>query len=342
MRCAVWYLIMLPMVACWQRVTFRTGGKIQHLSVKNEGKHIHYFDARDNAIMSIINNSRIQVTRRKFVVDTDIEKWNETIYNMVAYYDPVDEFYRVSDTDFCSASPVKRCLFVSRPYYSLSRLIFAQDGRWTNITTTIEGDRMQRFAILPFHICHVEYYPPHIYIVDSLYTIHILHANGTLVTLTDVHSQSPIIHLHVYSKVVARLKMTIGFMNGTVAQWDLSDRTATPVCHFVTERMLKVYADSRKILIVTDQGDVLVYDPAGTFLHRIRSVCDPDYVTRLYGSATCFIVDGTDDIIVYRQREQDRQKVSGFLAALMKTPVFRIEHLRGNWSADNMVHENPE
>jgi hypothetical protein len=128
--------------------------------------------------------------------------------------------------------------------------------------------------------------------------------------------------------------MTIGFINRTVLQFDVINQTAMHLCCFITENVLKVYADPVKTLVVTDKGDVLVYDNHGRFLHRIRDVCDPDYVTRVYGSESCFMVDGTDGIVAYRQEEK-KVKKSGFLGALMKTPVFNIEHLRGNWSFEN-------
>lgn len=330
-------MIIAPimMVCAWHRTTMPLPrDKIQFLTLKNNGQSLTYFDPKQKCIVSSERNNPTTLTRipLEFVYDIDSEKWNDTIHHMIAYYD-ADE-HHVWNTNFRSKSMIKRCLFLATDH-SLTRLIFTQDGRMVNVTTTMNRHEptITTTTTFPFHIFSVERYNDYIYIIDATYRIHIVDDEGRWITLRELESSTPVVNIHVYSIAKTTLRMTLGYWNRTVSQFDISKDAITHVLTIPTENILKVFADPEKILVVNDRGSILAYDAEGVYQWRVPKACDPNYVTRLHATETSFIVDGTDGIIVYERLVQvQRPGQSVFMINLMKIPRFRMEHLQGNWS----------
>ena len=147
-------LLFLPVIFCWnhlqkvwekgnfKKIGFKEKGPIQFLSLKKGGRCISYYNCIKNEITT--KNSDIEYKiNKKFVVDLDVENWNDTLYNMISFYDVKTNQYKTELTNhltFSSYSRIVRTFLFQHDIDVMLGYILTSNGEIMKINNTIDSN----------------------------------------------------------------------------------------------------------------------------------------------------------------------------------------------------------
>ena len=337
--------------------TVLDSGRIQFLSLKKMGKCISYYniEKREVVIKSATLNQTNLITPKDYVVDVDVELWNENIYNMIAFYDKKLLTYKVETSygvSILSKSPINRCFLYEYSNDTLIGLIVINSGEIHKINRT-STECIHQQVTLPTFVSISEYYSPYLYIVDSYNVIHIFCPRKTKVIFTlDLEYKSPIVHFFVHATLTPHeYHITVGLLDKTVHSFYIHRgviRETSQLTLKMKHEIKKVYCDEYKCMIILENESLVCYDSInGDFWFDKEHICDANYITRFHCSHQSFIVDGTYGLKFYNVKninDDDMSQLndmtkwitntpsSPFLNALMKSPPYHKTHQQGNWS----------
>jgi hypothetical protein len=372
------FLLWLPLISCWnhlqkvwekgnfKKIGFNEKGPIQFLSLKKGGRCISYYNCIKNEITT--KNSDIEYKiNKKFVVDLAVENWNDTLYNMISFYDVKTNQYKTELTNhltFSSYSRIVRTFLFQHDIDVMLGYILTSNGEIMKINNTIDSNTTYTKFNISTSIQQAEYYPPYIYIIDGYNQIYIycIKRDKIIYSFNVDYFNSPIIDFNVCPTLTPNeYKIAIGFKNNMVHIFDMHKgkiKEDSKISFIVKTGIKKIYNDLYKCIIALDDNSVLFCSSiTGTMWYKLDNIYDSNYITRLYSSHRVFITDGTNGLITYdidsKKENVDfndmeglsrwlktnyesndivTKKKSVFMEALMKTPVYNSEHLKVNWS----------
>lgn len=304
-------------------IKFPTKGHIQHLTVKNGGRLTSFYNVRSRDVIALIDG-KLSVPWKEishFVVDLDIEEYEDTVHHVVAYYDirANTHVVRASWLDawgggflLVSKSPVKRCCLTHT-----SCLVVTADGTVHDFEVGADdSSSVSTRHYLGHHIYLAEYYYPYLYMVDASRRIHLYcHEEERFTRDIGPPMDSQVRHLHSHPTHSGKgAHVVTALHNGTVISFILPETeqetkpaTATPlgftagtIAGTTAKTILRIYADFYKSVALLDDGSLSVHDSAtGEFWYRLPRICNPSFVTRMFVSHRIIVTDGTDGIIVH-------------------------------------------
>jgi len=305
-------------------IKFPTKGHIQHLTVKNGGKLSSFYNARSKDVIALIDGKPSVPWKRisPFVVDLDIEEYEDTVHHVVAYYDlrANNHVVRASWLEACgggfllvSDSPVKRCCLTHT-----SCLVVTADGTVHDFVVGADHSSSSSVSTrhyLGHHIYMAEYYYPNLYMVDASRRIHV-YSHETERFSRDIGPflDSQVRHLHSHPTLSGKgAHVVTALHNGTVISFivdlpktEQETKTAPATALAFTaagagaRTILRIYADYYKSVALLDDGSLSVHDSAtGEFWYRLPKICNPSFVTRMFVSHRIIVTDGTEGIIIH-------------------------------------------
>ena len=372
------FLFYLPIISSWshlqkiwekgnfKKIGFREKGPIQFLSLKKGGRCISYYNYKKKQI--ITKNSNLEYTiNRDYVVDLDVENWNDTMYNMISYYDTKKNRYITELTNhliFSSPSRIVRSFLFQHDIDVMFGYILTSNGEIFKINSTIDGNTTYHKFNISTSIQQAEYYPPYIYIIDGYNQIYIycIKRDKIIYSFNTNYFISPIVHFNVCPTMKPNeYRITVGLKNNMVYIFTMFKGKiviGSQINFSVPTTIKKIYNDLYKCIVALDDNSIHFYNSnTGELWYKLVDIYDSDYITRLYSSHRVFIIDGTDGVITYDIDPEKKdinindmeglsrwlktnyesnniitKKKSVFMEALMKTPIYNYKQMEGNWS----------
>ena len=294
----------LLLVNCWMKNMWKNGefrdftinlhGNVQYLSYKKNGKYISFYNSDRKQIISKIDKSINSITV-KYVVDQDIEVWNNKQYNLITYYDKNSFCTTLTDSiSLKTNETVLRNFLISLDKELLVGFIITVSG---SIYKIIYGNKEIQRSSFDFFIVQVEYYEPYIYILDHYSTLHVYSpVHDKVINTINLDYHSPVVHFYVNTMFDRNEQnIYVALYNKEIQRIDLINREVIYKTSFkVPINVKKIYGDTYKCIILEENNSALFCDSnTGEEWYRLKNICDINYLSRIYASHTMFICDGT-------------------------------------------------